>query len=121
MSAEHPNILYVGQPEAGRGLLEAVDPEGWYLCRAGELMAALALYITYMPDITVIDMVSSPVLAEAAYYHLRSVDAKPILLLTDDLSLKENGVYTLPAQTDPRDLMTVIQELVGSGQPIIDY
>src|SRR5262245_46006659 len=84
MSREHPEILYVGDMEQGRALAAAAEAREWYVHTPGETMEALAIYATFFPDIVVIDTLPRVTLAHEVYYHLRSVNAEPMLVLADD-------------------------------------
>jgi hypothetical protein len=84
MSREHPNILYVGDMEQGRALAAAAEARDWYVHTPGETMEALAMYTTFFPDIVIIDTLPRVTFAHEVYYHLRSVNAQPIMVLADD-------------------------------------
>jgi hypothetical protein len=84
MSMEHPNILYVGDVERGRALRATVESLGWYVYQPADVMEALAMYIQYMPDITVIEASPRYTTAFEAHYHLGSVGARPVLVLADE-------------------------------------
>jgi len=84
MSAQHPNILYVGDIEQGRALAAAADKRDWYVYTPAEAMEALAMYTTYFPDLVVIDAFPRLSLALEVYFHLRSVNAQPMIVLADD-------------------------------------
>ncbi|MDL1900201.1 hypothetical protein FBR02_05475 [Anaerolineae bacterium CFX9] len=75
-------MLYVGDAEAGERIAQDAQAHGDWAYIAPETLTALGMYITYMPNVTVIDA-QAPHAAEV-YQHLRSIDAAPIILLTDD-------------------------------------
>lgn len=108
---EHSLILYVGEREAGQTLAEIVEPEGGFVYLPENLMQALGMYITYFPQVIVIDMVVP--YAEEVYSHLRSVDAKPIVLLGED-RLRPASVYALPSDTTAEALLDALDRI---GEP----
>jgi hypothetical protein len=79
-------ILYVGGQgaghEAGQMLAAAAEARQDYVYQPESLMQALGMYITYFPQVVVIDMALE--YAQDVYMHLCSVDARPIFLLTDE-------------------------------------
>lgn len=83
MSTEHPNILYIGDIERGHALEIAAETHGSYVHLAEDVMDALGMYVVYLPDVIIIDAVHRYTLAQEVYMHLRSVDAKPMLVLAN--------------------------------------
>ncbi len=113
MSLQHPNILYVGNVAAGKVLLQTVTPDGWWVYQPSETLEALGIYITYLPDITVIDASVQPDFTGEVYEHLRSIQAQPLLVLTNDPTwnaqiLLEQGVYLLSPSKTPGQLKAII-------------
>lgn len=104
-------VLYIGQPEAGQALAAAAEARGSYVYLPQNLMDALGIYISYFPQITVIDMAVD--YAEDVLYHLRSVDAKPIVLLGGQ-PRRLASVYRLPAEIKPDELLTALERI---GEP----
>ncbi len=86
-------VLFIGQAEKGEALAAQVETLGGYVYRPQALLEALGMYITYMPQVVVLDLTES--YAQEAFQHLRSVDARPLVLLTYRPA-REPGVYTLP-------------------------
>src|SRR5687768_2057662 len=84
MSAEHPTILYVGNGDEGRALLSAVEPRRWQVYLPEDAMEALGIYITYFPDVVVLDGQFRA--AEEVYYHLSTLAGAtvPLVVLTSD-------------------------------------
>jgi hypothetical protein len=101
-------ILYVGEREAGQALAALVESEGGYIYLPDSLMQALGMYITYFPDVVVIDMETS--YAQQVYDHLRSVDAKPVILLTDE-RIRIASIYTLPHDISAEELLSAIERV----------
>lgn len=81
MSLQHPNILYVGDPENGRAFAQSVQSAGWWVHTPQDTLEALGMYVTYMPDLTVIDLSTQPDFTAEVSNHLRSIDACPLLIL----------------------------------------
>lgn len=75
-------MLYVGDAESGERFAQDAQAHGDWAYVAPETLTALGMYITYMPSVTVIDT-HEPHAAEV-YNHLRSIDAGPMVLLSDD-------------------------------------
>lgn len=98
-------ILYVGTPDAGREFAAAAEACDDYAYLPDSLMQALGMYITYFPHVIVIDMACD--YAAEAYKHLRSVDAAPIFLLTDE-RVHLATVRALPRATSAAALLAAI-------------
>lgn len=101
-------ILYIGEREAGEALAARAEAESGYVYLPDSLMQALGMYITYFPDVVVIDM--SLLYAQEVYDHLRSVDAEPIILLTDEY-VRSMSVITLPRGSSAEALLEAIERL----------
>ncbi len=99
-------ILYIGEAEAGQALAERAALDGSYAYLPEHLLQALGMYITYFPHIVVIDMAVD--YAAEAYEHLLSVDARPLILLTDEY-IRSTTIRTLPRGVDADTLFTAIQ------------
>ena len=104
-------ILYLGEREAGEALAAQVEQAGGFVYLPDSLMQALGMYITYFPDVIIIDMSLS--YAQEAYDHLRSVDAEPIILLTDEY-IRSTSVFALPRETSAEALVEALDRV---GQP----
>jgi hypothetical protein len=108
-------ILYIGEREAGQALSDVIQRLGGFVYTPENLMQALGMYITYFPHVTVIDMQTA--WAKDVYDHLRSVDAAPLLLLTDQ-RVREFSVYTLPSYASAEQIsqfLDRISERVPNG------
>jgi DNA-binding NarL/FixJ family response regulator len=73
-------MLYVGTDK--RHEMFAAD-ENWVVFHAPTLRDALAQTIFSYPDVIVIDAGSDMLLAEDAFFHLRTIEHPPILLLSN--------------------------------------
>jgi hypothetical protein len=108
--------LYIGR-DASK-VADALSAEGGWVYHADALMPALGMYITYMPQIVIIDTCAS--YAEDAYLHLRSVDAHPIILLTTPDSFKPTrvpGVHWLDRSASSADLRAFVCHLSLGHSP----
>lgn len=101
-------ILYIGTPEKGQALAAQVEAHGGYVYLPEHLMQALGMYITYMPEIVVIDMALE--YAQEAYEHLRSVDAAPLVLLTNQ-SQRSTSVFALPPHISADALQAALENI----------
>jgi len=101
-------ILYIGTPEKGQALAAQVEARGGYVYLPESLMQALGMYITYMPQIVVIDMAVD--YAQEAYDHLRSVDAAPLVLLTNQRE-RSTSVYALPPHISADALQAALESI----------
>jgi DNA-binding response OmpR family regulator len=117
MSFEHPNILYIGDGEQGGALAQAVESLGWQVFTPATTLDALATYITLVPDIIMIDRVARPVFATEVYHHLRSIEARPLLLLTDpgsrvDWDRSDATVYVRRHTANHAELIEAVRSIV---------
>ncbi len=119
----NPIIIYVGDPRGAEALRGAVEARGWHLLLAREMLEALAMYAFYFPDLYVLeDSLGSTVAREVAY-HLRSVGAEPLLILSDEPGNPEwdaapgAAMRTLPRDIDPTRLLAEMAALLA-GEPV---
>jgi hypothetical protein len=98
-------ILYIGTPEQGQALAAAASSQNSYVYQPETLMDALGMYITYFPDIVVIDMAVD--YAQEAFDHLRSVDAEP-LVVVGGKPVRSTAVYSLPSNISPEALLRAL-------------
>jgi hypothetical protein len=101
-------ILYVGKPEAGQALAALAEQHNDYVYLPENMMQTLGMYITYFPHVTVIDM--SVDYAQGVLEHLRSVDACPVILLTNQ-SIRDTALYTLWPDTSAEGVMEAVRQL----------
>ena len=102
---ENSLILYVGKREAGLALAALVEETDGCVYLPETLMQALGMYITYFPQIVVID--PSVSYGRETFEHLRSVDAKPMILLTDE-RIRSNSIRTLPPDISAEALLDAL-------------
>lgn len=121
MSAEHPNIVYVGEAEQGRAFASTVEARDWKVYLADDAMEALGIVVVYLPDVMVIDLVTRPVLGTETFYHLRSMTGEPVptlLLIKEEDSAKPSPyawVELLPASTGMEGVIRAIEAMAGVG------
>jgi DNA-binding response OmpR family regulator len=77
------NVLYVGDVEKGRALQLAAQRRGWHVYLPAQTLEALGMYITYYPDMVVIDPNPTFTFATEVLLHLRSIGAAPVLVLSE--------------------------------------
>lgn len=118
MSQERPNILYVGGFERGQTLQAKVESQGWHLYLPKDILEALAMHVFYCPDITVIDTAARCRTGTEVYFHLRSANARPLLILAHENQLdrwavpSESTVRVLPHTLSDDELIAEINDLV---------
>lgn len=101
-------ILYIGTPEKGQALAAQVEARDGSVYLPEHLMQALGMYITYMPQITVIDMALD--WAQEACDHLRSVDAEPLVLLTHQPQ-RSPSIFALPPHISADALQSALEQI----------
>ncbi len=111
-------ILYIGAAEAGQALQTVATRAGSYVYLPEHLLQALGMYITYLPHIVVIDMAVD--YAAEAYEHLLSVDAKPLILLTDEY-VRSATIHTLPREVDADPLLAAIQRFAPLPDGVLRF
>lgn len=116
MSQARPNVLYVGDYERGQILQSKAND--WHIYLPQYALEALAMHVFYYPDITVIDTVAKCQTGTEVYFHLRSAQARPLLVLAREDHLKrwavpdDSTVRVLPATLRDEQLIAAIEELV---------
>jgi len=101
-------ILYVGKPESGRTLAALAEQRSDYVYLPENLMQTLGMYITYFPHVVIIDM--SLDYAEDAYEHLRSVDASPMILLSEE-PIRSTTIRSLSPDVSAETLLQAVNRL----------
>ena len=116
MSHAYPNVLYVGDYERGQGL--QAKARSWHVYLPQDTLEALAMHVFYCPDITVIDTVARCHTGTEVYFHLRSAQARPLLILAREDHLNrwavpdDSTVRVLRDTLRDEDLITAIEDLV---------
>jgi hypothetical protein len=115
---QHPTILYVGDEKRGQSFAMWAEERGWLVHLPQEAMQALGLYVTYWPDITIIDAEAHPEVADEVYFHLRSIHAQPLLVLTHDLNWDaDEDVFTASPAMNNYELIETVGDLLDV-QPV---
>ncbi len=123
MSVQHPNVVYVGDLDAGRHLLKAVRPLSWGLYLPSETCEALAMVICYLPDAVILDHSARPIMAAEVYHHLRTLTGScpPLLSLTREAHRPgwvDPQHYRLPPHAGPSRLIAAIRAVVERGESV---
>ncbi len=123
MSTQHPNVVYVGDLDAGRRLLKAVRPLRWSVYLPSETYEALAVAVLYMPDAFILDHTSRPVMTAEVYHHLRTLtgNCPPIISLTRDVhgpAWSDPQHYRMPPGCEPPRLIAAVRTVVERGESI---
>lgn len=113
MSLQETFIMYIGDAEEGQTIRATAELDGGYVYLPEHMMQALGMYITYLPNVIVVDSAVS--YSEEVVAHLRSVDARPILLLTDEIRPRVDGVYTLQRETATDKVVEAARQLASGG------
>ena len=114
MSDQHPMILFVGHNEQGAQLLEAVEPLGWWVYQPQTANEALGMFVSYLPDVVLLNADDAPDVAEEVYFHLASVLAEPMIVIGGDELWSDRVSHHLPADADASDVIACVSELTGA-------
>ena len=114
MNQSKPVIVYVGNEADST---QFTNDSGWVVFAAPALRDALAQTIFSYPDAIVIDATHDMVLAEDTYYHLRTINHPPIIILSD-MPLrwhmpKNAPVTVISPNTDSYALMSTISDYIN--------
>jgi hypothetical protein len=112
MSQQHPFILYVGAADKGHAFMNAAQARGAWAYLAEDAAEALGAYVAYTPDAVIIDPAGQPESVEV-YHHLRSVEARPLFVLTKDRArdasvTEADDVYTVRPDIRADDLYNLV-------------
>lgn len=111
-------LLYVGDSTRGEQLQTSATSRGWNCLRPTELLEALALYVFCFPDLVVLDATVERDLAAAVFFHLRSVDAPALLVLTEATTpgpwdgLPSPAVTVIPPTAHPDALLDLVADQI---------
>ncbi|MEP6988063.1 MAG: hypothetical protein ABI970_20845 [Chloroflexota bacterium] len=118
MSEQHPMILFVGHPEQGAQLLEAVEPLGWWVYQPQNANEALGMYVSYLPDVVLLNADAAPDITEEVYYHLASVLAEPMIVISDDELWSDRVTHHLSADAHVAEIIARVGEATGALEVI---
>lgn len=123
MSAAFPNIVYVGDSEAGHALAATAAARNWTVYVPTELFEALGMTVSYCPDLVMIDMLARPTMAVEVYYHLRTLTGDPVRMLLIDRddrhSRADQTVTVVPHGVSRRVLMAAVEAALRQAQTTI--
>jgi hypothetical protein len=109
-------ILYVGTSEHGETIRAAAELDGGYVYLPEHMLQALGMYITYLPNVVVVDSAVS--YSGEFIDHLRSVDARPILVLGDvsrNSRQRVDGVYVISRDSNPDEVLESARQLASGS------
>ena len=112
MSQDQPILLYVGNSDTGQWLASVV--EQGYVYTPAALLETLGIFVTYMPDLVILDAMAAPDLSEQVYFHLQTVGAESILVVDNSAERWESqpGIHILTSDSRT-DLLAAISNLTG--------
>jgi hypothetical protein len=113
MKLQDTFIMFVGKVEQGNMIRATAEMDGGYVYLPEHMMQALGMYITYLPNVIVVDSAVS--YSEDVIAHLRSVDARPILLLTDEARPRVDGVFTIPREYPAEKVLEAARQLASGS------
>ena len=123
MSAAFPNIVYVGDRDAGHALAAAAETRNWSVYVPVETFEALGMTVSYCPDMVIIDMVARPTMAIEVYYHLRTMTGEPVRILLIDRDDRHGragqNVTVLPYGVSRRVLMAAVEAALRQAQTTV--
>lgn len=110
------SIMFVGSKEVGEMLEAAAQRFGVHLWSATEVLQALAFYTFYMPDAVLLEDGPSRDLTNEVYFHLSSVNAKPLIILSGESEseawkdVSDETTLVIPRSTNGESLLATIAE-----------
>ena len=112
MSEKLLQVMYVGGADSVSALQETVDTSVWTIFHPQELLESLGMYVTYFPDVVIIEDDIRNEIAYEVYMHLRSIEAENLLILTDHPGSweipPETGIRTLPRYSNAQEIVDFI-------------
>lgn len=116
MSLHHQSIVFVGSEKMGETLEAEARRRAVHLWTATEVLQALAFYTFYMPDAIVLEDGANPELTNEVYFHLSSVGARPLIILSGESEARawkdvsDETTLVLPRSTNGESLLAAIAE-----------
>lgn len=110
MSDQHPMILFVGSSQQGDQLLNAVEPLNWWVYQPQTDTEALGMYISYLPDVILLNADTEPQMAAEVYFHLASVQVEPMIVIGGDDLWSDRVTHHLPADASITEIIGCIAE-----------
>jgi hypothetical protein len=108
------SLLYIGNDARGHCLHTALQPRGWQVYLPTAILEALGMYVFYYPDCVVLDAFSEAPLATEVGVHLSSIQAAPVLVITDEARQElwqcavASTVCVLPHTASTHDVVAAI-------------
>ncbi len=114
MSYQHPTILFIGRGERGNQLFDIVEPMDWWVYQPQSANEALGMYVSYLPDVVLMDAEAAPEMVEEVYYHLAPIATEPIIVIAHDDGWSDRVTYHLPAQADPMEIIEFVAKITNA-------
>ncbi|MBL8162786.1 MAG: hypothetical protein JNJ61_12435 [Anaerolineae bacterium] len=117
MSRQHPLVLFVGNPARGADLQRQTGQANWWVYLPEDALEALGIYITYLPDVVVLDEAAAPEITHEVYRHLRSVQAAALIVLTSGTDWQtDSNVTLLPPGIGTTALAEQIIQVIANNE-----
>ena len=100
-------VLYVGRAIDGETFKACAKSHNWYVYLAETRLQALGTFITYFPDVVVLNATTDPALMEDIYEHIRSVDSTPVVILAVEWATDDEATYVVGPDV-PFSILTFI-------------
>lgn len=118
MLAQELFVLYIGNASEGARLAKHLESLGWIVYLPTDVHEALGMYTIYFPSVIILEPDGVEALVAKAYFHLRSINARPMLALCTDANAEEwyrqegESLAVLPSTTPLDRLAEIISETV---------
>lgn len=118
-----PLVLHIHEYEPSRAVMESVQRLCGEIESAQEMNTALGAYVFYTPDVVIVEAPMGSVLAQETLFHLDSVHARPLVILTDRRDLWDtgavSGVYIRPLDVRVEALVETIAQATGTSTTLL--
>lgn len=116
----NPVIVYVGAASSRDALAQA---SGWNVLGATTFREALSQVIYSHPDLVILDAQHDMLVAEDTFFHLRTIQHPPILVLTNvpgrwETTGRHGRVALMPC-TNTDEKMVAVRNMFSDPQPTI--
>lgn len=111
-------MLYVGAPARGTELHAVQRRYQWLVYRAHDRTEALGMYVTYHPDLVVLDAASDPEFVRAVAPHFMDINVPLLMVYADERQMASWSHPTdapfriLPLGDDPIEALRGINDLI---------
>jgi hypothetical protein len=117
MSKQMPIVLHVCEYDPNPLVATTVAQLNGEVVLAHTLMDALAMYTFYVPDIVLVEAPMGSWVAQESLFHLDSVDARPLVILTDRRDIWNTeavvGVHIRPLDIGENALLGTLARALG--------